>query len=160
MHKKNYFLHLWATIQHKLYVLRYASSYALRVMLRALSHDLSKLSPQEFRAFSSIVPKQKATKYFSEEYKENLASISEALKHHYRKNRHHPEHHDPDDPKISSLDLVDLTEMFCDWKAAVRLNVGGDIFESIKKNKERYHIPEELCEILRRSEKNKAPHGL
>jgi hypothetical protein len=44
--------------------------------------------------------------------------MGEALKHHYANNRHHPEHFENG---INGMNLLDVIEMVCDWKAAADL---------------------------------------
>jgi len=42
-----------------------------------------------------------------------------AIEHHYKNNRHHPEHFNNG---IDEMNLVDLIELLCDWKAASERN--------------------------------------
>ena len=41
-----------------------------------------------------------------------------------------------------------LIEMLADWKAASLRHANGDIFESLRINKERFQISDQLIEIL------------
>lgn len=50
---------------------------------------------------------------------------------------------------IAGMNLVDLMEMLCDWKAAsMRMKDGGDIRESIAYNAKRFDIPEPIVQLL------------
>lgn len=50
---------------------------------------------------------------------------------------------------IYGMDLFDLMEMLCDWKAAGMRHDDGDIMESLRINKERFEIGPQLDAILR-----------
>jgi len=82
---------------------------------RACVHDASKLNEPELSIFDEFSPKLRDTTYGSEEYKSYLTAMGEGLAHHYKANRHHPEHW-PNG--IRDMNLIDLIEMLADWKAA------------------------------------------
>lgn len=46
------------------------------------------------------------------------------------------------------MNIIDLVEMLCDWYAAIKRHVTGDIRKSIEINAERFNIPDELKSIL------------
>jgi len=146
---------------------------------RARDHDISKLEEPEKSIFDEYTPKLKNTTYGSVEYKQFLKEMKVALDHHYKHNRHHPEHfvyHEcngcfkrfigmPDycdvcgysqftkRPDISQMNLIDVIEMFCDWKAATLRHADGDILNSIDINKKRFEISDQLASILRNTAK-------
>ena len=68
-----------------------------------------------------------------------------ALDHHYAKNKHHPEHY-PDG--INDMTLVDLVEMFADWKAATMRHNDGNLLKSIEINTKRFNIDKQLAQIF------------
>ena len=115
---------------------------------RAEVHDASKLSSEEKPLFDEMTPKLAALSYGSQEYKEALKRLGQALEHHYSMNSHHPEHY-PDG--VADMTLLDLIEMLCDWTAAVERHDDGDLRESFKINKKRFQISDELYGILERS---------
>lgn len=117
-----------------------------RLMDRAEVHDRSKLSGIEKEAFDRISPELLPTKYGSEEYKSALREIKPALEAHYAANSHHPEHYEDG---VSGMSLLDLVEMFCDWKAASLRYPGGDILKSIDHNADRFRLSPQLASILR-----------
>jgi hypothetical protein len=44
--------------------------------------------------------------------------------------------------------LLDLVEMFCDWKAATERHADGSIEKSIEHNRVRFALGEQLTQIL------------
>lgn len=48
----------------------------------------------------------------------------------------------------AGMDLIDVIEMLCDWKAAVERHNDGDIRKSLEINRERFGISEQLYSIL------------
>jgi hypothetical protein len=113
-------------------------------------HDKSKLEHPEKKIFDIYTTKLKETTYGSDQYKEYLNKMSIGLKHHYEKNRHHPEHFEN---LINDMTLLDIIEMFCDWKAATKRHVDGDINKSIKINKERFKYDKTLENIFKNTVK-------
>lgn len=112
---------------------------------RSFEHDASKLQTPEKSIFDEYTPRLKGSTYGSDEYKQYLSEMKVALDHHYSQNRHHPEHFSNG---INDMNLVDLIEMLCDWKAATLRHADGDILRSVRINRERFEISEQLAEIL------------
>jgi hypothetical protein len=112
---------------------------------RAHQHDRSKLEPPEVGVFDRVTPELAELTYGSDEYKASLASMGDALTHHYEKNDHHPEHFPGG---IHSMNLIQLTEMLCDWIAATRRHDDGDIHRSIDQNAERFGYDLEVRQLL------------
>lgn len=113
--------------------------------VRGMTHDASKLDTPEKEIFDEMTPKLKASTYGSEEYKTMLAGMKPALDHHYAANLHHPEHY-PNG--INSMSLMDILEMLCDWKAAGERHANGSIENSLKVNRARFGIDDQLFRIL------------
>lgn len=82
---------------------------------RGLAHDASKFQSPEKEMYEIYRPRLDTEVLGSEENKRTLEAMGEGLRHHYRENRHHPEHY-PNG--IAGMNLIDLTEMVCDWKVA------------------------------------------
>jgi len=112
---------------------------------RAQGHDAGKLEEPEAPIFEANTAKLSGLTYNTPEYKEALAAMKVAIDHHYAENRHHPEHFEDG---IAGMDLIDLVEMFCDWRAASERHPTGDIFKSIKSNIERFNLDPQLTSIL------------
>jgi hypothetical protein len=112
---------------------------------RALLHDESKLIEPEKSEFDIWTPKLAGSTYGSEEYKKFLVELKKALNHHYQNNRHHPEYFSAG---ILGMNIVDITEMFCDWTAATERHNDGDIFKSIEINQERFEYGPVLAKVF------------
>ena len=96
-------------VQHFIFVV------VKELLNRTEKHDRSKLENPEREGFLEYTPKLKGSTYGSEEYDEFLKCLKPFLDHHYEFNRHHPEHfHDG----MKGMNLIDLIELFCDWRAA------------------------------------------
>ena len=78
-------------------------------------HDQTKLESPEVELFTEFTDKLATSTYGSVEYEGFRAAMKPALDHHYAHNRHHPEHHKDG---IEDMNLLDLVEMICYWKAA------------------------------------------
>ncbi len=157
-----------AEVSHRIYLV------ILELRDRAKAHDKSKLESTEREIFDEYTPKLKGTTYGSDEYKGYLKSMSAALDHHYANNRHHPEHFIyyecngcfkrfdkmPNHcdvcgysqftirSDISQMNLIDIIEMICDWKAATLRHADGNIKKSIEINQKRFGFSDELASIL------------
>ncbi|MCK5016038.1 MAG: hypothetical protein KAS32_03110 [Candidatus Peribacteraceae bacterium] len=116
-----------------------------RLTARGAAHDSSKLSEDELPIFIEFTPKLKGCTYGSEEYKGFLKAMKPALDHHYASNRHHPEHFSDG---ILDMNLIDIIEMFCDWRAATERHADGDIKKSIQVNQARFGYSDEMKQIL------------
>lgn len=134
------------TLEHKRRVAQLMLEFTAKITHRAINHDDSKLKDPEKKYFDIYTPLLKKLTYGSDEYKESLKSLQIALKHHYEKNSHHPEHHKNG---LDDMTLFDIFEMFVDWKAATERHEDGDIEKSIEINKERFKISDQLCNIFR-----------
>lgn len=114
------------------------------LLFRSQEHDKSKLEDPELSIFDEYTPKLKDCTYGSDEYKGFLEGMKPALDHHYAENRHHPEHLGD----IHKMNLIDLLEMVCDWKAASERHADGDVYKSICVNADRFGYGEGLHSIL------------
>lgn len=112
---------------------------------RSLTHDNSKLATPEKEIFDEYTPKLKTSTYGSEEYQLFLRGMKVALDHHYKNNRHHPQHFENG---IGGMTLIDIVEMLCDWLAATKRHADGDIMRSIELNQNRFGYGDEFKQIL------------
>ena len=145
---KNFFLHLWGTLWHKFYVMGYIVQFCIRLIWRGVVHDFSKLLPSEFDGFIKTIHRLKGSEYGSDEYKELLAIIKPSLDHHYGKYRHHPEHFGDKAFDLGGMGLLDLVEMFLDWRAATLRHKTGSVGRSLAINEDRFKIPMGVANIL------------
>jgi len=120
------------------------------LLARAADHDESKLSEPELSVFNEFTPKLKDSTYGSDEYKDFLKGMSEGLKHHYAVNDHHPEYFTGGvlTEGIHGMNLVQMLEMLCDWKAATLRHEDGDLRRSIEQNAERFGYGTEIKNLL------------
>jgi len=162
------------TLEHINEVQKQIDKVIIELQNRAVKHDQSKLDSPEREIFDEYTPKLKNTTYGSDEYKRYLKEMKVALDHHYKNNRHHPEHffyyecngcfkrfesipghcdvccysQFTKRTDISQMNLIDIIEMICDWKAATLRHADGDIQKSIDFNKKRFEISDQLTKIL------------
>ena len=112
---------------------------------RLYAHDKSKLESPELEVYDEYTPKLNTTTYGSDEYKEHLKGMGEGLAHHYKHNDHHPEHFSGG---IHDMNLVQLMEMLCDWKAATMRHADGDLGRSIEQNAQRFGYGDNMKTLL------------
>lgn len=155
---------------------------------RRLHHDESKFQEPEKPLFDKYTPLLKGSTYGSSEYKKLLGEMGPALRHHYDKNSHHPEHfripesaeiwklkelirdtaeRNDEDPalpwlrkylsalesQVNGMSLLDVIEMLADWKAAGMRHADGNLFESLRINRERFGLSDQLFEIIQNTVK-------
>jgi hypothetical protein len=113
---------------------------------RSKDHDKSKLESPEKETYDKYIPLLQKVTYGTPEYNALKDEMAEGgVGHHYKVNRHHPEHFENG---IRDMTLVDLVEMFADWYAA-SLRSDTPFEKGLEMNCERHNIPDELCQILR-----------
>lgn len=133
------------TLKHIERVRYYLRIITDKLTSRGISHDKTKLESPEVELFTEFTPRLAELKYGSEEYKESLAGLKPALDHHYAHSRHHPEHFSKG---INDMNLVDIMEMLCDWKAAGERQRDGNLLKSIELNAQRFGYDDQLKQIF------------
>ena len=133
------------TLKHIERVRYYLRIITDKLTSRGISHDRTKLESPEVELFTEFTPRLAELKYGSEEYKESLAGLKPALDHHYAHSRHHPEHFSKG---INDMNLVDIMEMLCDWKAAGERQRDGNLLKSIELNAQRFGYDDQLKQIF------------
>ena len=116
-----------------------------KIEMRGVKHDASKLESPEVELFAEHTLQLASMGYGSDEYKASLEALKPALDHHYAANRHHPEHFNNG---VNDMTLVDIIEMFCDWKASTLRHNDGNLLKSIELNAERFNMDGQLKQIL------------
>ena len=137
--------HLQETRKHVQRVQTFMFAFAKAIIDRAMEHDGTKFENDEASAFAKTTPKLRGLTYGSEEYKSVLRELGPALAHHYQWNSHHPEHYED---SISGMDMLDIVEMLCDWRAATERHNDGSITRSIAHNATRWSIDGQLVRIF------------
>lgn len=127
-------------------VVRIMSFLVSELMQRAATHDQSKLESPERDWLTDADDTPFSNKKFSTTRElDHRNKLNEFLTHHYKNNRHHPEHFKNG---IDDMTLIDLLEMFADWTAASYRNKNGDIIKSIRFGKNRFGMSEQLARIF------------
>jgi hypothetical protein len=110
------------------------------------NHDVSKLQSPEKEVYDKYIPKLKLYQYGTPEYLELREEMAKnGLSHHFKMNRHHPEHFKNG---IDDMNIIDLVEMISDWFAASLVS-DRDFYDSIDGNAKRFDMPEQLVNILK-----------
>lgn len=112
---------------------------------RIEDHDQSKLKSPEVELFTAFTSKLADSTYGSAEYNDFKKQMKPALEHHYANNRHHPEHFKDG---INDMNLIDIIEMFCDWRASSTRHHDGNIRKSIEVNGNRFNLSPQLVKIF------------
>ncbi len=133
------------TQKHIENVRKYIRFITDKLTQRGVDHDASKMESPEVELFAQYTKKLANLTYGSDEYNASLEAIKPALDHHYATNRHHPEHFVNG---INDMNLIDLVEMFCDWKASTLRMNDGNLLKSIELNAERFNIDPQLKQIF------------
>jgi hypothetical protein len=117
-----------------------------QLLHRALVHDLSKFNPDESGLMSQKIHLKKRTDYTDKkEYQKQLDFIGSSLKEHFKRNSHHPEHHEKG---VQGMNWLDLMELLIDWWASSHSNANGNPFKSLASAGKKYEVPAEICEVF------------
>jgi len=138
------------TMRHIERVRNLIGEFVSDLLRRAAAHDQSKLESPEVEAFTEYTPKLAACTYGSPEYESFRTAMKPALDHHYARNPHHPEFHKHG---VDDMTLLDVLEMFADWKAASERHYDGNILKSIEKNADRFGLSPQIVRILENTAK-------
>lgn len=137
------------TYEHIAKVRGYVLAVVNDLIARADVHDWSKLVDPEKAMFDKYTPllNDPAMVYGSDEYKATTKAMKEeGLLHHFEVNDHHPEHFANG---FKDMNLIQIIEMLCDWKAAGERHAdGGDIRRSITIQQEKLGFSDEMFVIL------------
>ena len=133
------------TQKHIERVRHYIRLFTDKLTTRGVNHDHCKLESPEIESFAEHTEALATTGYATPEYQKHMAAMKPALDHHYAQSRHHPEHFDDG---ILGMNLIDLCEMFCDWKAATERHNDGNLLKSIQINAQRFGYDDQLKRIF------------
>jgi hypothetical protein len=123
----------------------YLNLFIKELIDRGNIHDKSKLESPEVEVFTEFTDRLAGSTFGSKEYNEFKEQMKLALEHHYANNRHHPEHFKSG---IEDMNLIDLIEMFCDWKASSLRHNNGNLLKSIEINSKRFNMNDQLTKIF------------
>jgi hypothetical protein len=128
----------------------YLNGFAIDLIERGHKHDQSKLNQPEVKYFAELTHELAGLTYNSDEYKAALKKLEPALNHHYANNSHHPQFWKNG---IDDMTLLDIVEMFFDWKAASERHDNGNINKSIEVNADRFKMSPQLVKIFENTAK-------
>lgn len=134
------------TLEHINKVQGNLNTFATELIRRGTIHDASKLVEPELSVFTECTERLQDLTYGSEEYANSLKDMKPALDHHYANNSHHPEHYKEG---VKGMDLMDVVEMYADWKAAVERHADGNIIKSIEINEKRFELGAQLTAVFK-----------
>lgn len=140
----------FATMRHIERVRNLLNYCVADLLRRGAEHDQTKLAPPEVGPFTELTPRLATSTFDSPEYEEFKKQLGPALAHHYAHNAHHPEHHKEG---VDDMTLLDLLEMFVDWKAASERHHDGNILRSVERNSARYKFSQQLTRIFENTAK-------
>lgn len=132
-----------SVLAHKLLVAQQMQKAISELVRRAVVHDYSKFTAEEYDAFVANQPTFETISYGTPEYRAALKAVKPAIQHHYKYNSHHPEHWANG---VNDMNLLDVLEMVCDWMAASQ-RVPGDTLQ-LTQLKERFDISDQLMGII------------
>lgn len=131
--------------QHKDGVKTYLEIISMLLNSRALTHDNSKSSDEEYKYYKMANSVNRNDFKTYEEYMDYVKpTLNKGLKHHYENNRHHPEFFVNG---IDDMTLIDIMEMIADWCIAIKQN-GKDLNEEVQYNFDKYNVSEQLRKII------------
>jgi hypothetical protein len=133
------------TMRHIEQVRKFLNVVVRELLDRGEAHDQCKMRSPEVEAFTEFTAKLATSTYGSPEYEGFRAAMKPALDHHYAASRHHPEHFANG---INDMNLFDVVEMLCDWKAATLRHNDGNLRKSIEHNANRFGMSPQLVKIL------------
>lgn len=141
------------TIAHIQRVQELLEQIRCELAIRATHHDDSKLREPERLGYDALELLISGATYGTPEYAAVMADprVKAATDHHVRTNRHHPQFHANG---INDMTLIDLIEMFCDWKAASERGSGRPLAESLALTCERWGMSPQLTNIFKNTRKD------
>ena len=125
-------------------VRKHMNTFVQLLLKRAINHDKSKLEEPELSWWKEM-DKEPRYPYGSEEYKQKIKRWDKVFKHHYKYNRHHPEHYEYG---VSEMTLVDIVEMMCDWLGYKDTIAISEALKVCDEQMKRYDIPDDIRQII------------
>ena len=125
-------------------VRKHMNTFVQLLLKRAINHDKSKLEEPELSWWKEM-DKEPRYPYGSEEHKQKIKRWDKVFKHHYKYNRHHPEHYEYG---VSEMTLVDIVEMMCDWLGYKDTIAISEALKVCDEQMKRYDIPDDIRQII------------
>lgn len=125
-------------------VRKHMNTFTQLLNKRAQTHDMSKLEEPELTWWKQMDLEPRYP-YDSEEYHAKVKRWKKVFDHHYKYNRHHPEHYDNG---FSEMTLVDLVEMLCDWLGYKDVMTVSEAVNVCDQQMDRYGFSEDLRQVM------------
>ena len=132
-------------INHKKSVKKRMLFLAKEITKRAEEHDNSKLTKPELFWLIQM-DKEPAVKYGTPAYFEKQKRWKKFFQHHYKMNRHHPDHFGQ--LGVYGMTIVDLVEMMCDVVSYCQELHVFQADKIIEEQKRRFGIDENISQII------------
>ena len=142
---EDYIYHYMDYIQHTQWLMEGMSYVITNLLTRLLTHDRSKIGPDELDLYAKIVPGFKGLVYGTKEHEEHGKKLGPAWQAHCLDNRHHVEHFENG---LHDMHLLDLIEMVCDWRAASLRSGKFDYETSVKQFANKNNVSHDLVTII------------
>lgn len=114
----------------------------IELLKRGTLHDSSKFDTAEFIRLASILKSKKC--FLDANYKLSSTEIN-AIEHHWKHNRHHPEYFTNPSEEMTELDLL---EMVCDWFAR-SIQYGTEFIPFIEERQQnRFHFEQSVFDNI------------
>ena len=134
------------TLRHIRRVNELLGQCAVEFIQRGARHDSSKFSEAELeplKEIDALIEREGQAPFGSDEYERRRQMLKPMLDHHYARNSHHPEHYENG---VNGMDLFDVLEMVCDWKAASERGEESSI--NLKAACDRFGIDAQMQEVI------------
>ena len=132
-------------IRHIMLVQAAINKITAELNRRGLVHDVTKFQEDEFLGFVKLNQADKLYGYGTPEYKAALAE-NNAVELHTSRHSHHPEYYHNG---VNEMNLFDLIEMVCDWRAANQVYGVTTFEESLQKSMDRFGLNENQRFVVR-----------
>jgi len=129
---------------HRTKVVNHIGSIISELTDRSATHDIDK-EDSDLDRYAEYRNKVQQVEYGTPEYKKICDEYGDLHRKHYKTARHHPEHYSNG---VSGMNLVDVTEMVCDWCAAAERN-NEDIVDDINKSLNRFNMSDDLKAVIK-----------
>lgn len=126
-------------------VRKHLLTFILLLQVRAQRHDYSKLQEPEINWWKDM-DKEPRYAYGTPEYVAKMRRWKFVFDHHYKHNRHHPEHFEFG---VQGMNLVDVIEMLCDWIGYRDKISITEAISTVEQQMERYGFSEDLSCIIK-----------
>jgi hypothetical protein len=136
-------------LEHRIEVQAKLQQISTELQYRAVRHDVSKYTFDEFEGFVDLKIVARTYPYGSPEYETTLKGPALGL--HFAANSHHPEHYENG---FDGMSFMDIIELVCDWKATNEVRSRKKLTEitweeSLVKAQERFKFDDKYLWLIK-----------